>query len=605
MSTRIKRSYEFSSFRIDAAERVLFCDGALVPLAPKAFDILLLLVERSGHLVEKAEIMDAVWPDTFVEEANLTQNVFTLRKVLGKRDTEHLFIETVSKRGYRFIAPVKKLEQEASAQEIKGALAGPLPGHERPSNPSEEAVNSLAILPFINASNDQNAEYLADGITESIINSLSQLSHLRVMARSTVFHYKGMSVNPQEAGRELRVGAVLTGRILSYDERLVIRTELVDVAGGWAIWGAQYNRKSSDILEVQEEIAWEIAYNLRIKLTSQVQELLTRRYTEHTEAYRLYLMGRFFWNKYTREGVEKGIDYFQRAIEHDPNYALAYAGLADAYHRLSNLYLPPVEALPRARAAAVKAVEIDDLLAEAHASFGLLKMYYDHDWDGAESEFKRAIELNPGLTLSHKRYGEYLMYTRRFNEALEEYRLALKFDPLSLQVNLNIGTALSLMREYDLAIKQLRKTIELDINYYPAYLVLGCAYLASGNCQTAIAELKRAWQLNKEAYIILGFLGHAYAVAGRLDEAAHVLKELLEASKARYVSPYGIAITYLGLGEREEALKWLRRTYDERNDFLVWLNVAPELDALRSDTRFAALLRRIGFTQLALGKGRF
>ncbi|HEX8177054.1 MAG TPA: winged helix-turn-helix domain-containing protein [Pyrinomonadaceae bacterium] len=605
MSTRIEHSYEFSPFRIDAEERVLFCDGALVPLSPKAFDILLLLVERSGHLVEKSEIMDAVWPDTFVEEGNLTQNIFTLRKVLGKRESKHLFIETVAKRGYRFIAPVKTPEQEDSAPEIKGAQARPAPGDEHAASTSEEVVNSLAILPFINASADQNGEYLADGITESIINSLSQLSHLRVMARSTVFNYKGLKVNPREAGRELGVRAVLTGRILSYDERLIIRTELVDVTGGWAIWGAQYNRKSSDILEVQEEIAWEIAYNLRIKLTSKVQELLTRRYTEHTKAYRLYLMGRFFWNKYTREGVEKGIDYFQQAIEHDPNYALAYAGLADAYHRLSNLYLPPAEVLPKARAAAVKAVEIDDLLAEAHASFGLLKMYYDHDWEGAESEFKRAIELNPGNAMSHKRYGEYLMFTGRFNEAFEEYKLSLKFDPMSLQSNINLGTVLFLMGEYEQSVRQIKKAIELDPGYCPAHLTLGCSYLASGDLPNAVAEFELAWQLDNEAYSILGFLGYSYGAAGRRDEAAKVLKELLETSEKKYVSPYGIAITYLGLGEREKALFWLRKTYEERNDFLMWLNVGPELEALRSDTRFTGLLRRIGFTRLAPGKSRF
>lgn len=604
MSARTKRSYEFSSFRLDAAERVLFCDGALVPLAPKAFDLLLLLVERSGHLVEKAEIMDAVWPDTFVEEANLTQNIFTLRKVLGKRDGEQLFIETVSRRGYRFIAPVKKLEREESTQETKGARAEPAPGNERASNAFEEVINSLAILPFVNASADENAEYLVDGITESIINSLSQLSHLRVMARSTVFHYKGMEVNPQEAGRALRVHAVLTGRILSYNERLIIRTELVDVTRGWAIWGAQYNRKSSDILEVQEEIAWEIAYNLRIKLTSQVQELLTKRYTEHTEAYRLYLMGRFFWNKYTKEGVEKGLDYFQQAIEHDPRYALAYAGLADAYHRLSNLYLPPTVALPKARAAAVKAVEIDGLLAEAHASFGLLKMYYDHDWEGTEREYKLAIELNPGNAISHKRYGEYLMFTRRFDEALEEYKLSLKLDPLSLQSNINLGTVLFLMREYEQSIRQIKKTVELDPGYCPAHMTLACCYMASGDARAAIAEFELAWQLDNEAYLILGFLGYAYGAAGRPLEAAKVLEELLETSEKKYVSPYGIAITYLGLGEREKALSWLQKTYEDRNDFLMWLNVAPELEALRSDTRFTDLLRRIGFTQLALGKGR-
>ncbi|MBD0372088.1 MAG: hypothetical protein ICV60_14705 [Pyrinomonadaceae bacterium] len=325
----------------------------------------------------------------------------------------------------------------------------------------------------LDASAEPNAEYLADGITESIINTLSQLSHLRVMARSTVFHYKGLEVDPQVVGRALGVSAVLVGRILSYDERLIIRAELVDVKGGWAVWGAQFNRKSSDILEVQEEIAWEIAYNLRIKLTSHVQELLTKRYTEHTEAYRLYLRGRFFWNKYTREAVEKGIEYFQQAIEHDPNYALAYAGLADAYHRLSNLYLPPSEALPKARAAAVKAVELDDLLAEAHASFGLLKMYYDHDWEGTEREYKRAIELHPGNAMSHKRYGEYLMYNRRFDEALEEHKLSLKLDPLSLQGNINLGTTLFLMREYEQSIRQIKKTVELDPGNCPAHMALG------------------------------------------------------------------------------------------------------------------------------------
>jgi TolB-like protein/Tfp pilus assembly protein PilF len=587
---------------MDVAEGVMFFEGALVPLPPKAFEILLLLVEKSGHLIGKNELMDAVWPDTFVEESNLTQHIFTLRKVLGKRDSNRLFIETVSRRGYRFIAQVKKLGHEDSPTQVRNLEAGPSLTGESDSDASGEVINSLAILPFINASDDQNGEYLADGITESIINSLSQLLHLRVMARSTVFHYKGLEIDPREAGRRLGVRAVLTGRILSYDERLIIRTELVDVAGGWAVWGAQYNRKSSDILEVQEEIAWEIAYNLRVKLTSQVQQLLTRRYTEHTEAYRLYLMGRFFWNKYTKEGLEKGIDYFQQAIRHDPNYALAYTGLADAYHRLSNLYMPPAEALPQARASAVKAVEIDDLLPEAHASLGLLKMYYDHDWEGAEREYRRAIELNPGNALPHKRYGAYLMFTKRFDEALEEHKLALKLDPLSLQTNSDLGAVLFLMREHELSARQLKKTIELDPRYCPAYLNLGCMFLSSGNFHAAIGEFERAWWLDNKAYMILGFLGYAYGAAGRRGEAAKVLKELLATAGEKYVSPYGISITYLGLGEREEALSWLHKAYEERNDCLVWLNVAPEMEALRSDQRFTNLLRRIGFKQLALGK---
>lgn len=596
MNTRLKHIYEFGSFRIDTAARLLFCEGALVPLTPKAFDILLVLVEQRGRLVEKSELMDAVWPDTFVEESNLTQNIFTLRKVLGKRDGKHLFIETVAKRGYRFIAHVKELEQEEAGAPARDARAEAEASGEHARFAPSESINSLAILPFVNDSADQHAEYLSDGITESIINSLSQLSHLRVMARSTVFRYKGQDVDPQEAGRELGVRTVLTGRILHHDERLIIRTELVDVAGGWQLWGAQYNRKASDIFEVQEEIAWQIAYNLRIKLTTQVQKLLTKRYTEHTEAYRLYLLGRFFWNKYTKEGVERGIEFFQQAIELDPNYALAHAGLADAYHRLSNLYMPPSEVLPKAKAAAVKAVELDDLLAEAHASLGLLKMYYDHDWEGAEREFHRALELSPGTALPHKRYGEYLLFTRRFDEALEEYKLALKFDPLSLQAILNVGTNLFIMREYDLATKQLKKALDLDPDYCPAHVTLGFTYLSSGNFDEAVVELERACQLDKEAYVILGFLGYAYGAAGRRTEAARVLEELLTTAQEKYVSPYGIAVTYLGLGETEEALAWLRKTYDDNNDFLVWFNVAPELDVLRSDKRFISLLRRVGFT---------
>lgn len=595
MFTQVRHYYEFPPFCLDVVERLLLRDGEIIPLTPKAFDVLLLLVQNSGHVVERSELMNTVWPETFVEEANLTQNIFMLRKALGESSGGNKFILTIAKRGYRFVANVKEASNVGARKITKEQQEARIFEDDEEAAQSN-TVASLAVLPFTNLSSDPGTEYLSDGITETIINNLSQLSKLKVCARSSVFRYKGKEVAPQQVRRELAVSVVLMGRVLSVGESLIIRTELIDTVKGWQLWGEQYNRKASDLLEVQEEIAREITEKLQIKLTGAERRLLSKRYTQNNEAYHLYLKGRFFWNKYTREGVERGINYFRQAIELDPNYALAYAGLADAYHRLSNIYLSPREAMPKAKAAALKAVEIDDYLAEAHASLGLLKMYYDHDWDGAEREYRRAIELNPGSSLAHKVYADYLTYIKRFDEALGEYRLALQFDPLSLQANLNLGTTLYLMCQYQLAIAQLQKVMELDENYCPAHLALGCTYLFDGDSATAISEFKRAWQLDKEAYMVLGFLGYAYAVSGNKSDAVKVLKELETASKKKYVSPYGIAITYLGLGDTEGAIKWLRMTYDERNDFLVWLNVAPELDALRSDPRFEDLLRRVGFT---------
>jgi TolB-like protein/Tfp pilus assembly protein PilF len=459
----------------------------------------------------------------------------------------------------------------------------------------ERVISSLAVLPLANTSDDPNLEYLSDGITESIINNLSQLPSLKVMARSTVFRYKGEKATPVEVARELAVRAVLVGRVLEMGDRLVVRVELVDAADGSQLWGEQYDRPLSDIFAVQGEIAHRVSEKLRLKLTSEERKRLAKRYTDNTEAYQLYLKGRYFWNKFSTEWVQKGIERFQQAIAIAPTYALAYAGLADSYFRLSDTYLPPNEALPKAKAAAMKAVELDEELSEAHASLGLIKTYYDHDWPGAETEYLRAIELNPNSSIAHQRYGSYLMYLNRFQEAAAEYDLAQELDPLSLRINLGVAANMIAMGQFDRANKQLQKTLELDPNYYPAHHGLGMLRLSQGRYEESIAEFQKACQLESGADVSLGLMGYAYGLAGKRSEAQEILGKLKESSARRYVSPYSFAVAHIGLGEKEQALNYLDKLYAERNDWLVWLNVAPEFDILRSEPRFLELLRRIGF----------
>ena len=324
------------------------------------------------------------------------------------------------------------------------------------------------------------SEYLSDGITESIINMLSRIPKLRVLACSTVFRFKGKDIDPQQVGQLLNVRAVMMIRVIRLGEKLIIRSELVKVSDGSQLWGEQYNRSPSDILAIQEEIAKAITESLKFKLTRDDKISLTKQPTENIEAYNLYLRGRYFWNKYSKEWVLKAIEVFKQAIAIDSNYALAYCGLADAYFRLSNVHFPPREVLPKAKEAALRAVEIDENLAEAHSSLGLVKVYYDHDWNGAESEFRKALKLNPDLVSAHQRYGSYLTFMGRFEESIRHYETALDLDPFSLQINMNLATTYYLRGEYDRAINHLTKTSELEPNYMPTHFVLGCAYIQQG-----------------------------------------------------------------------------------------------------------------------------
>jgi serine/threonine-protein kinase len=457
-----------------------------------------------------------------------------------------------------------------------------------------KSINSIAVLPMTNASEGEDAEYLSDGITESIINSLSQIPKLRVMARSTVFRYKGGLDDPREVGSSLGVEAVLVGRVILRQDKLIISAELVDVADGARLWGQQFNRKLSDIFAIQEEISSEITASLRLKLTGEEKKRLTRRYTENTEAYQLYLKGRYFWNRRTEEGLRKGIEYFKLAIEADPVYALAYTGLADCYNMLCWWNIVPTrEAFPKAKAAALKALALDQTLAEAHASVGGINET-DWNWKTAEREYKRALELNPNYASAHQWYAEFLAHIGQFDEALAEMKLAEQLDPLSNIINTEVGWILYLAGEYDRAIEQYRAAVELDPEFAAAHWRLGEAYLQKKLFDEAVREIERAIELSGASMHMLARLAYAYAVSGKRYEALGVLNELNESAKRRYVSPYDIAIIYAGLGEKELALDWLERAYEERTVWLTFLKVEPAFNPLRDDPRFTDLLRHVG-----------
>ena len=457
----------------------------------------------------------------------------------------------------------------------------------------DQPIDSLAVLPFVNASQDPGAEYLSDGITETIINSLSQMAQLRVMARSTVFRYKGQEVDPIEVGNALDVRAVMLGRVLQLGDQLVIKTELVDVADGSQLWGAQYNRKPADILAVQDEIAGEIFEKLRLRLTGEHKKQLVKRYTDNTEAYQHYLKGRFYTSKATADGLNKGIEYFNQAIEIDPTYALAYSGLAEAYYGLSSAHIAPKEAMPKARAAAVKALEMDDALAEAHASLALVKVFFEWDWSGAEKEYRRAIELNPGYASAHHWYGWYLALMGRLDEATAEMKRAQELDPLSLEITADLGLSFFFARRYDVAIEEFQKALDMDKNFIWARFFIGWADEQQGLIDKAITEYQRALDV-ENAMVIKAALGHAYAIGGREEEARAVLTESQEATDGKHLSPYDYAIIHTALDEKEKAFACLEQAYDNRSEALVWLKVDPRLDPLRADPQFINLMQRVG-----------
>jgi eukaryotic-like serine/threonine-protein kinase len=468
------------------------------------------------------------------------------------------------------------------------------------------AFDSVAVLPFTNQGNDADTEYLSDGITEEIINSLSRLPQLRVMARTTVYRYKGHDDDPRRIGRDLGVGAVLVGRVLPRGDSFTVQTELVDVSSGTQLWGDQYKGKLDDILGLQEEIAQQVSQKLRLRLSGAEKMEIFKHTTQNSEAYQLYLKGRYFWNKRTQEGLLKAIEYLNQASEMDPGYALAYAGLADSYLVQGWIgQLPPKEIYPKARGAATKALELDDTLAEAHNALATIKRDYDWDFSGAEREYKRAIELNPSYATAHQWYAELLVALGRNQECLAQMDRAQQLDPLSSVINGEKGiTLLWAAGRADQALEQLQKSREMDPNFAHVHWQLGLVYLSKGEPAEAGVEFQKATTLSPGITIYKGGLGHVYASTGRTADARKLLKELNELSKQRYVSGLDLASIYAGLGEKEHAFASLEQAYQERDPRLIfWPNNHPEFDGLRSDPRMKDLLRRIGVPERLNDRG--
>jgi serine/threonine protein kinase/Flp pilus assembly protein TadD len=467
--------------------------------------------------------------------------------------------------------------------------------------PRGKAISSLAILPFANVGSDPDAEYLSDGITESIISSLSQLPKMRVMAHDTVFSYKGQHVDPRKVGHDMKVEAVVTGAVMQKGDTLVIRANLINVADGTELWGEQYARKLTDLLSVQQEISGQISNNLQLKLTGEEKKSVSKQYPKNSEAYQLYLTGRYYWHKETPEGYEKSIQYFEQALQKDPNYALAYAGLANTYDVMTyEGILPPEEGFQKAVAAARKALEIDDTVAEAYTVLGTVSVYESNE-QASEMAYKRAIALNPNETTARRYYSQSLMRLGRKDEAIEEMKRALEIDPLSLEINKSLGATLFWAKQYDPAIEQLRKTVDLDPNYAPAHDLLADAYSRKGMFKEAIAEEQKYLSLSgdKDGAEALGRdyakFGYKKAMQNLYSKNLDILKEN---EKERYVSPISFAIIYALLDQKDEAFAWLEKAYQERSPWMVMLPTDQQFDNLRSDPRFAELTRRIRLSKV-------
>lgn len=622
-------SYEFGRFRLKSAERILLREGELVPLTPKVFDILITLVENSGQVVSKDDLMKRVWPSTYVEEGNLTQNISLLRKALGETPGGVQFIETVPRRGYRFVAEIKETSNGTSAPAVEeesesvshpdNSTSAPvvsIPGSNSRfawfkrtpafavvagvvvigivglvyftswgKSGNNEAIQSIAVLPFTDESSDPDAQYINDKIAESLINSLSKLPQLRVVPRSVVAGYKGRDIDPRKVGKELNVRAVVTGRMRRHGDIISIQADLIDLEAVAQLWGQHYDHKLSDVLLVQDDISRDIFENLRLKLNVDEKKQL--------EAYGLYLKGRNAWNKRTGDALLQAIDYFNQAIQIDPNNSAAYAGLADCYNMLV-VYgrLEPKEGFPKAKEAAVKALEIDEGSAEAHSSLAFIKFRWDWDRAATEREFQTAIKLKPAYAPAHQWYSSYLVAVERFNEAIAEAKRTEELEPLSFVASSHLGWIYYLSGKNDEAIEQCKKILELDPSSFPARRYLGLAYEAKGMYAEAIAEFQTGVKLSGSP-LMLALLGHAYAASGKRAEAQQVLADLQQLKGQRYVSPYTLAAIYAGLGDRDQAFKWLETAVEERDIWLMNLKVDPVFAKLRTERRFTDILGRI------------
>lgn len=623
----------FGSFEVDLGSRELRRQGLKISLQDQPFRLLALLLERAGEVVTREELRDKLWPaDTFVDfDHSLNTAVRKLREALGDSAETPRYVETLARRGYRFVAPVAEpgpTAPQAHSADADVALPSPPPKARLPPSARRVVVVAavlssaalvaywaggrptprvqpgrrltLAVLPFDNLSGDADQEYLSDGLTEEMITQLGRLEpdRLRVIARSSTWKYKRAERDIGRLRQELGADYVLEGSLRRAGERVRVTAQLIHAADQTDVWAETYERDLRDVLVLQSEVARSVARAIALTLTPDAQARLASARSVRPESYQDYLRGRYFWNRRTEAALKQALGYFQRAIAADPDDARAYSGLADCYSSLgaSSIVggLPPRQAMPEAKAAALKALQIDDTLAEAHTSLANVHLLYDWDLAASEKEFRRALELDPDYTTAHHWYSHCLLVLGRTDESLAESKRALELEPLHLVAGLHLGWHYLYARQYDQATGQFRKTLELDPAFPQAQRCAAWAYLQKGMREEAITSLREALRTLGRDSEVEGELGYALGMAGRRDEARAMLEGLQQLSSTRYVSPYSVALVHGGLGDRDQALAWLEKAYVERSDYMVYLNREPMLDGLRSDPRFAALVRRVG-----------
>ncbi len=576
----VSQTYRFGDFTLETGEHTLRREGREVFLRPKAFETLLYLVDRHGHLVKKDELVEGVWAGTSVSDAVLTHCVAEVRQALDDDVRSPRFLKTIPRVGYKFIGEVR--EVAAAAEELSARLKIVPPS------------SAIVVLPFVNLSADPENEYFCDGLSEELINGLTQSGDLRVVAHCSAFTFKGRDTDAREIGRKLNAGSVLEGSVRKAGNRLRISAQLIDAADGYHLWSEQFDRESDDIFAIQDEISLAILEKLKVQPIGQTRARSAIRPAASLEAYNLYLKGRSFWHRRYEGFLQKAMDCFQKAIDKDPGYAPAHVGLADCYNSLGVwAFADPGAVFPQARALTKKALDIDDTLSDAHASLGVVNIFYDWNWTAGESELRRAIELNPGNALVHLWYGHYLSIVGRMDESIAEVRLAQGLDPLSPTINSNVGYTLYLSRQYESAMVELNRTLELDPHFAGAHFYLGALHWHLGRYAEAIEEYKKSLELSGGALVwAAGGLGSAYAGAGDRRSARKVLREIDE--RRGYVPPSARALVYVGMGEDEKAYEWLDRALLEHDPLMSWIRPEPGFDRLRPDRRFQELLRCLG-----------
>jgi TolB-like protein/DNA-binding winged helix-turn-helix (wHTH) protein/Flp pilus assembly protein TadD len=630
------RTIRFGVFELDVRSGELRKQGRKIRLEGQPVHILICLLENPGELVTREELHRRLWPaDTYVNfEHGLNAAVKRLRQALNDSADNPRFVETLPRRGYRFLAPVESVRAEEDTPVVPEVLEKPEPALEepsraeahrrvapmqwllawkkfglallvvfgiltawmlRPKNTRSPVIRSLAVLPLENLSHDPSQDYFADGMTDELITELGQISELRVISRTSVMTYKGARKSLPQIARELNVETVVEGTVLRSGDQVRITAQLVQAPADKELWAQSYEGDVRQTLALQRQVARAIAEQIHIELTSHERDVLKNVKAVNPDAYEAYLKGRYFWNKRTADGMKKAIDYFNQAIEKDPNYAQAYAGLTDSYALAGDWkygVLAPKEAYPKAKAAAVKAIELDNTLGEAHISLAYCLDGFDWDFASAGREFARGIELSPGYATGYEWYGWHLASLGRNGEAVAEVQKAASLDPLSLIISSDLAEELLIAHRYDEATEQTRKTINMDSFFAPAHYVLGQAFVQKHMYQEAIAELQKAIELSEGSTAFTANLAYAYAVSGRRDEAVKLLNDLKNRSRNGFSNAAEIALVYVGLDQKEQAMAWLEKAFEER--FSPWVLMRPTFDPIRSDPRFQDLLYRIG-----------